>query len=172
MTCRQPHRTVRQFGHDPEATGVLKVFFSVWALLLGVLLLMVGNGMQGTLLGIRGQIEGFSTFELSVVMSGYFAGFLIGSQLAPELIRRVGHIRVFAALASLVSAILILFPSITEPWAWIFLRVAFGFCFSGVYVTAESWLNNAVSNENRGRALSLYLIVQMAGIVAARRAFC
>lgn len=147
---------------------MLKVLGSVWALLLGMLLLMIGNGMQSTLIGIRGGLEGFSTFELSVVMSGYFAGFLLGSRLAPTMIRRVGHVRVFAALASMVSAILILYPSITAPWAWLILRIAFGFCFSGVYVTAESWLNNAVDNENRGRALSLYLIVQMGGLAAAQ----
>ncbi len=147
---------------------MIQVLGSTWALLLGLMLLMLGNGMQGTLLGIRGAIEGFSTFELSIVMSGYFVGFLAGSQLTPILIRRVGHVRVFAALASMVSAILILFPAITIPWAWVLLRVAFGFCFSGVYVTAESWLNNSVSNENRGKALSLYVLVQMLGIVAAQ----
>lgn len=147
---------------------MISVFGSTWALLTGMMLLMVGNGMQGTLLGIRGAIEGFTTFELSVVMSSYFVGFLAGSRLTPVLIRRVGHVRVFAALASLVSAILILFPAITIPWAWVLLRLAFGFCFSGVYVTAESWLNNSVSNENRGKALSLYMIVQMAGVVAAQ----
>lgn len=139
-----------------------------WALLLGMMLLMVGNGIQGTLLGIRGAIEGFNTFEMSLVMSAYFVGFLGGSRYTPDLIRRVGHVRVFAALGSLVSAVLILFPSVTEPWAWITLRVLVGFCFSGVYVTAESWLNNATSNENRGKALSLYMIVQMAGIVTAQ----
>ncbi|MBV1902720.1 MAG: MFS transporter [Marinosulfonomonas sp.] len=139
-----------------------------WALLLGMLLLMVGNGVQGTLLGIRGNIEGFSTLEMSIVMSAYFAGFFGGSRVAPELIRRVGHVRVFAALGSFISAVLILYPSITEPWAWALLRVIIGFCFSGVYVTAESWLNHAATNENRGQTLSLYMIVQMAGVVAAQ----
>jgi len=139
-----------------------------WALLLGMFLLMVGNGLQGTLLGVRGAIEGFSTLEMSLVMSAYFAGFLGGSQIAPELIRRVGHVRVFAALASFISAVLILYPTITNPVVWILLRVAIGFCFSGVYVTAESWLNHAASNENRGQALSLYMIVQMGGIVSAQ----
>ena len=129
---------------------------------------MLGNGMQGTLLGIRGALEDFSTFEMSMVMSAYFLGFFGGSKLAPGMIRRVGHIRVFAALGSFISAILILFPSITDPWVWMLLRVAIGFCFSGVYVTAESWLNNAATNENRGKSLSLYLIVQMLGIIAAQ----
>jgi len=133
-----------------------------------MLLLMVGNGIQGTLLGIRGGIEGFSTFEMSIIMSAYFLGFLGGSRLAPALIRRVGHVRVFAALASLISAILILYPALTDPISWTLGRVLIGFCFSGVYVTAESWLNNAATNETRGQALSLYMITQMAGIVSAQ----
>ncbi|MCE8470708.1 MFS transporter, partial [Rhodovulum sulfidophilum] len=90
---------------------MFKVLASSWALLLGILLLMVGNGIQGTLLGIRGGIEGFSTYEMSMVMSAYFLGFLGGSRLAPEMIRRVGHIRVFAALGSFISAVLILYPA-------------------------------------------------------------
>ena len=147
---------------------MLQVVGSAWALLLGMLLLMVGNGLQGSLIGIRGAIENFSTGQLAVITSAYFIGFLFGSRMAPGLIRRVGHVRVFAALGSFISAVLILYPTITEPWAWILLRVVFGFSFSGVYVTAESWLNNASSNENRGKALSLYMIVQMLGIVSSQ----
>ncbi|MGR3434419.1 MAG: MFS transporter [Shimia sp.] len=147
---------------------MVQVISSAWALLLGMMLLMVGNGLQGSLLGIRGDIEGFSTLEMSVVMSAYFAGFLGGSRLAPEMIRRVGHVRVFAALGSMISAVLIFFPALTEPWAWTLGRVVIGFCFSGVYVTAESWLNNATTTENRGQALSLYMIVQMTGVVLAQ----
>ncbi|MEL6608521.1 MAG: MFS transporter [Pseudomonadota bacterium] len=145
-----------------------QVVKSAWALLLGMGLLMVGNGMQGTLLGLRGAIEGFSTFEMSLVMSAYFAGFLGGSRVTPDLIRRVGHVRVFAALGSLISAVLILYPTLADPISWTLGRVVIGFCFSGVYVTAESWLNNATTSENRGQALSLYMIVQMLGIVAAQ----
>mgnify|MGYP000111983306 CR=1 FL=1 len=147
---------------------MLQVLTSAWALLLGMMLLMVGNGLQGTLLGVRGEIEGFSTFHMSVVMSAYFVGFLGGSRLAPELIRRVGHVRVFAALASFISAVMILYPAFTDPIAWSIGRVFIGFCFSGVYVTAESWLNNAANNENRGQALSLYMIVQMVGVVSSQ----
>lgn len=147
---------------------MIQVLGSSWALLLGMLLLMVGNGLQSTLLGVRGAIEGFSTFEMSIVMSAYFVGFLGGSRLAPELIRRVGHVRVFAALASFISAILILYPVLAHPVSWTLGRVLIGFCFSGVYVTAESWLNNSASNANRGKALSVYMVVQMAGVVAAQ----
>ncbi|MGI3164488.1 MFS transporter [Pseudooceanicola sp. 200-1SW] len=147
---------------------MLQVLGSAWALLLGLTLLMLGNGLQGTLLGVRGEIEGFSTFEMSVVMSAYFAGFLGGSRLAPEMIRRVGHVRVFAALGSFISAVLILYPAWANPWAWTAERMIIGFCFSGVYVTAESWLNNAATNENRGKALALYALVQVIGIMAAQ----
>ncbi len=150
---------------------MIAVIRNSWALLLGITLLMVGNGIQGTLLGVRGEIEGFSTGSMSVVMSAYFAGFLLGSQLVPGMIRRVGHVRVFAFLGSLASAGLILFPAITEPVVWIGLRFLLGFCFCGVYIVSESWLNNSTTNETRGRALSIYMIAQMAGIVAAQAIF-
>ncbi|MGR3498325.1 MAG: MFS transporter [Limimaricola soesokkakensis] len=147
---------------------MIQVLGSSWALLLGMFMLMIGNGLQGTLLGLRGEVEGFSTLEMSVIMSAYFAGFLFASRYAPMMIRRVGHVRVFAALGSTISAVLILYPALAEPWAWTLGRVAIGFCFCGVYITAESWLNDAASNEHRGKALSLYMIVQMAGIVMAQ----
>ncbi|PYE85796.1 MFS transporter [Pseudoroseicyclus aestuarii] len=147
---------------------MLQVIGSSWALLIGMFMLMIGNGVQGTLLGLRGPLEGFSTGEMSVVMSAYFGGFLIAARYAPRMIRRVGHVRVFAALGSTISAILILYPALTEPWAWALGRLAIGFCFCGVYITAESWLNDASDNTNRGKALSLYMLVQMAGIVTAQ----
>jgi Arabinose efflux permease len=147
---------------------MLTVLRTTWPLLLGILLLLVGNGMQGTLLGIRGGIEGFSTYQMSIVMSGYFVGFLFGSQMTPIMIRRVGHVRVFAALGSLISAILILYAAIPDWLAWTLMRVVMGFCFSGVYITAESWLNASSTNETRGQALSAYMIAQMVGIITAQ----
>ena len=147
---------------------MIQVLGSSWALLIGMFMLMIGNGLQGTLLGLRGDIEGFSTLEMSIVISAYFLGFLFASRLAPLFIQRVGHVRVFAALGSTISAILILYPALAEPWAWTLGRIIIGFCFCGVYITAESWLNDAADNENRGKALSLYMLVQMAGIVAGQ----
>ena len=147
---------------------MFQVMGASWALFLGMFMLMIGNGLQGTLLGLRGDMEGFSTFALSVVMSAYFVGFLFSSQLTPKLIGRVGHVRVFAALGSTISAVLIMYPMLVDPWVWTFGRVVIGFCFCGVYVTAESWLNDASTNETRGQALSLYLMVQRAGRGAAQ----
>jgi MFS family permease len=147
---------------------MLKVLAHSWPLLMGVMLLMVGNGVQGTLLGIRGNVEGFSTYELSYVMSAYFVGFLFGSWAAPGMIRRVGHVRVFAALGSFISAILVLYPVMPDWIAWSVLRIMAGFCFSGIYITAESWINNTATNETRGQALSAYMIVQMLGIIASQ----
>jgi MFS family permease len=147
---------------------MLKVLAHSWPLLMGVMLLMVGNGIQGTLLGIRGDIEGFSTYQLSYVMSAYFVGFLFGSWAAPRMIRRVGHVRVFAALGSFISAILVLYPVMPDWIAWSVLRILAGFCFSGIYITAESWINNTATNDTRGQALSAYMIVQMLGIIASQ----
>ncbi len=147
---------------------MIKVLSGVWALLLGIVLIMLGNGMHFTLIGLRGGIEGFSATELAIVTSGYFMGFLSGARLTPLLIQRVGHVRVFAALGSFMSAGLIAFPLLTEPWAWTVLRLLVGFCMSGIYVAAESWLNAAATNETRGKVLSAYMIAQTLGIIGAQ----
>ncbi|QFT63357.1 Cyanate permease [Roseivivax halotolerans] len=147
---------------------MIQVLNSSWALLLGMTLVMVGNGLQGSLLGVRGAAEGFSPFMMSIIMAAYFLGFIIASQTAPRMIQRVGHVRVFAALGSIISAVLILFPALPYAPFWIAGRIVLGFAFCSLYVTAESWLNNSATNETRGQALSLYMIVQMAGIIAAQ----
>jgi MFS family permease len=147
---------------------MIAVLSNAWALLLGILFLLIGNGLQGTLLGIRGAIEGFDAATMSVVMSAYYLGFLAGSRGASELIRRVGHVRVFAALASLISAAFILYVAAPNWIVWALMRLGVGFCFAGVYVVAESWLNDSATNETRGQALSAYMIVQSLGIISAQ----
>ncbi|MEQ8365276.1 MAG: MFS transporter [Roseicyclus sp.] len=147
---------------------MIYVLRTSWALLLGMFLLQIGNGLQGSLMGVRGALEGFSTFELSLIGSAYFIGFLGGSQLAPKFIAKVGHVRVFAALGSLISAVIISYPIISDPYVWMALRVIIGFSLSGVYVTAESWLNDSATNETRGQSLSAYMLMQMFGLVAAQ----
>jgi MFS family permease len=133
---------------------MIKVLSGVWALFLGIVFIMLGNGMHFTLIGLRGGIEGFTAAELAIVTSGYFSGFLSGARFTPLLIRRVGHVRVFMALGSFMSAGFLAFPLLTEPWAWTVLRLLVGFCMSGIYVAAESWLNNASTHETHGKVLS------------------
>jgi MFS family permease len=147
---------------------MLTLLRDTWALLFGMMLLMLGNGLQGSLLGVRGGIEGFSASEMSVVMSGFFLGFLLSSRATPGMIRRVGHVRVFAAMGSIISAMFILYAAFPNVWAWAVMRVVVGACFASVYVVAESWLNDAATNETRGKALSLYMIVQLTGFIAAQ----
>lgn len=146
----------------------MQVFRGITALLVGVVLIMLGNGMQFTLMGLRGDIEGFSAFELGIITSGYFAGFLLGARYTPILIKRVGHARVFGALGGLMSAALIAFPLFSDPWSWTALRVLVGFCMSGIYVTAESWLNAQSTNETRGKVLAVYMLCQTVGIIGAQ----
>jgi len=133
--------------------------WSVWALLLGMGMLMLGNGMQGTLLGLRASEEGFSGTVTGLVMSGYFAGFLGGAWLAPLVIRRVGHVRVFAAMASLASVAILVHAMLVTPAVWGAMRILTGFAYSALYIVTESWLNDRATNETRGRLLSIYLVV-------------
>ncbi|MBC6440301.1 MAG: MFS transporter [Rhodospirillales bacterium] len=144
---------------------MIAAIVSVWALLVGIGLLMVGSGLQGSLLGIRASAEGFSVLVTGLVMSSYFAGFVLGSLATPRLIRRVGHIRVFGALTSLASITALLHATFVDPIVWGFLRVMTGFCYIGLFIVAESWLNDRSTNETRGRLLSLYMIV-MTGSMA------
>jgi MFS family permease len=135
-----------------------------WAILLGIGFMMLANGLQGTLLGVRASIEGFSTFSTGIMMSGYFIGMFIGSFLAPFLVRRVGHIRVFSALASL-SSISILFHGVyIDPGVWMIMRIITGISFAGFYVVTESWLNDRASNETRGKVLSIYMLIVTGGM--------
>ena len=137
-------------------------------LLIGIFFIMLGNGMHFTLVGLRGDIENFSAGALAIVTSAYFGGFLLGARTTPKLIQRVGHIRVFAAVGSFLSAGLIALPLVVDPWVWTLLRALIGFCMAGIYVTAESWLNAEATNENRGTILSIYMIAQTLGMISAQ----
>ncbi|MCP4486809.1 MAG: MFS transporter [Gammaproteobacteria bacterium] len=141
---------------------------SSWALLLGFGVLMLGDGLQGTLLAVRADIEGFSATITGLVMSAFYAGFLLGSILNPKITAKVGHIRVFAALAALASASILVHALFIDVYAWIALRLLSGFCFAGLYIVAESWLNDRATNETRGKLLSLYMVVTYLGVGAGQ----
>ena len=143
---------------------MLSAISSCWALLLGIALIMIGNGLQGTLLGLRATLEGFGTTVTGLVMTGYFLGFFAGSTIVPTLVSRVGHIRVFAALASIASGAVLLHSIFVEPVSWGIFRLVTGFCYAGLYIVAESWLNDAATNETRGQLLSIYMVTVLGGM--------
>lgn len=141
---------------------------SAWALLFGLGLLMLGNGLQGTLLGVRASLEGFTTQTTGLVMTGYYVGFLVGSIICPKLVKNVGHIRVFAALASILSAAMLLHSLFVEPITWLAIRLVNGFAIAGLYIVVESWLNDAATNRTRGRLLSIYMVIVLGGMAAGQ----
>ena len=137
---------------------------ATWALLVGIGFMMLGNGLQGTLLGLRATMEGFPTFITGVMMSGYFVGIFIGSVFAPRLVGRVGHVRVFAALASAASIAILIHGLYVHPVTWTCMRLITGFSYAGLYVVTESWLNDRASNETRGKLLSVYMVIVTLGL--------
>jgi len=131
------------------------------ALLLGVFAMNLGFSLQATVLGVRAGLEGFPVALTGFVMAMYYLGYVGGSVFAPKLVQKVGHIRVFAALASLASTSALLHALFVSPISWGILRVMTGFCVAGLVVVAESWLNNASANSQRGGILSIYMVVAL-----------
>lgn len=138
------------------------------ALFLSMCLLGLGNGLGTSLLGIRSTIEGFSDLETGIALSGFYVGFLAGSRFVGNLLANVGHIRVFAGLAAVISSVILAHSLFLSPPVWFILRFAAGFCMSGIYITADSWLNNQVNNHNRGRILGIYMMMGMGGAAAGQ----
>lgn len=137
---------------------------SVWVLLLGVAILSLGHGLHGSLVGVRASAENFDAATTGLIMSGYFAGLLLSSIVTPRIVQSVGHIRVFAAFASVVSTAVLLIPLWVEPAWWFLMRFVAGLCTSGLFIVCESWLNSASTNKNRGQLLSVYMIITYAAM--------
>ncbi len=130
---------------------------------------MLGNGLQGSLIGIRSENADFSDLSIGLIMSAYFLGILIGSPSASRALRSVGHIRVFAALASIASAAALAYLLAVHPVTWTLMRFATGFCMAGLYVVAESWINDMATNATRGRMLAVYMVVSMGGFAGGQQ---
>jgi MFS family permease len=136
-----------------------KVLKNSWALFLGMGALMLAYGFQGSLLGVRAVKEEFSLTATGFMMSGYFVGYFIGAKTIPQIISRVGHIRVFAAFASIASLVVLIHAVYVSPFVWFLLRVLTGISMVSIYTVAESWLNDRASNKNRGSVLSVYMVI-------------
>ncbi len=139
-----------------------------WPLLLGMGVLMLGAGLQSTLLGVRATLEAFPTAAIGIVMSCYYVGFLFGTTIAPRLIQHVGHVRVFAAFAAVAAAATLFQAVFVHPAPWAVMRLLTGMCFAGIYVVAESWLNDRATQATRSRLLAIYMVVLYVGLGAAQ----
>jgi MFS family permease len=137
---------------------------TTWPLLLGMGILMLGAGLQGTLVGVRATLEGYPTPVIGAIMSCYYVGYLVGTVTAPRMLHRIGHIRVFAALASIASITILVQGAFVHPLGWAAMRLLTGWCFAGIYVVAESWLNDRACCATRGRLMAFYMAVLYVGL--------
>lgn len=147
---------------------MIQVIAPVGALLASVALLLMGNGLQGTLLPVRAEIEAFGPVAIGLMGSSYYLGFALGCLYGPVVVGRVGHIRTFTAAAALASTVALAHALMTVPWAWWPLRAITGFAFAILYMVIESWLNERATNQTRGSVMSLYTIINLTVIMAGQ----
>tara|TARA_B100002051_G_scaffold49092_1_gene43796 strand:+ start:3069 stop:4358 length:1290 start_codon:yes stop_codon:yes gene_type:complete len=136
-----------------------KLFKNSWALFTGYGIMMIAHGFQGNLLGVRAVIENFNFISTGTMMSGYFIGYFIGANVVPNLVQKVGHIRVFAAFASTASLSILIHAVFVDPVVWICGRFLTGFSVIGIFIVVESWLNDRANNRTRGQVLSIYMVI-------------
>ena len=134
---------------------------SIFSLLLGLGIILIGSGFLGTLLGLRAVLENFSEVVIGLIMSAYFLGFIAGAYVCPPIINRVGHIRAFAVMATVASSAILMHAIVINPWTWVALRLITGICSVGLYMVIESWLNAQSSNQQRGQVFAVYMTVNM-----------
>ena len=143
---------------------MVKIIKNSWALFTGFGIIVISHGFQGNLLGIRSVIENFNFIATGIMMSAYFVGFFIGATVVPKLVTKVGHIRVFAAFASMASLSSLIHVVLVDPYVWILARFLTGFSMIGIFIIVESWLNDRANNKTRGKVLSLYMLITYVGM--------
>ena len=143
---------------------MFKVLKNSWALFTGIGIVMIAHGLQGNLMGVRAVIENFNVVTTGIFMSGYYVGYFLGSYSAPKLVAKVGHIRVFAAFASMASLSVLIVAVFVNPVVWTFARFITGLSLVSCYIVAESWLNDRATNRTRGKILSAYMITLFTGL--------
>ncbi len=143
----------------PPPLPQLSIAVATWGLFAGLSFLLAGVGLYATLVGVRAELEEFNTAAIGIIGASYYAGFVIGSRVALNVVGTVGHIRVYGALCALLGATTLLSGLIVHPVMWVALRLLSGAAIAGVFVVAESWLNQLASNQNRARVLATYAMV-------------
>lgn len=137
-------------------------------LLIAAAILLGGNGLQGTLIALRGAQEGFTAASIGLMGTAYFAGFLIGCVVVVPILRSVGHIRAFSALAAMGASGTLLMALMIDPTMWTIIRFVSGFCFAGLFTVIESWINSGVANQDRARVLAIYRIVDLCAVTGSQ----
>ena len=143
---------------------MVKLLKNSWALFAGYFVLIIAHGFQGNLLGVRSVIEEFNFIATGTMMSGYIVGYFTGANTVPKLVGKVGHIRVFAAFASMASLSILIHAVFVDPIIWTFARFITGFSLVGIFIVMESWLNDRANNRTRGQLLSIYMFITLIGI--------
>jgi len=159
MTNSDPAVAARQGGiaESTAAGGTMTVVHSVLVLFVAVFLMMAASGPLATTISLRLEAARLPSVVIGVVMAGYYAGLTLGALFAHRMIRRAGHIRTFAAFASILSGTSLIYALRLDPFLWGCLRLAEGFCMAGVFVCIESWLNDSATAETRGNVMALYM---------------
>jgi MFS family permease len=136
---------------------------TIWPLMVAILLMSIGNGLQGSLIGVQAAVANFSSTTTGIIASGFSLGLFLSALFTPNIVRAVGHIRVFAAYASVLSTAVLLIPVYVDPVWWFLMRTLIGFCAAGLAIVVETWLNEGSTNETRGTMLSLYMVIFYTG---------
>lgn len=142
---------------------MMSAITSIRSLLLAIFALMAGAGFLATLVSIRLDAAGASAMTIGLVSTCYFVGLTVGALRVGAIIQRVGHIRMFAAVVSVLSASTLVYALHRDPWLWAGLRLLDGLCIAGVFVCLESWLNERAEPADRGMVLAAYMIALYAG---------
>lgn len=147
--------------HSCYDRTMLHIAISIFSLLLASAILLLGVGLQGTLIALRAGVEGFSVETTGMVMAAYFIGYALGTRICPSLIRQFGHIRTYAILATIASAVAVAYPLVPSPLTWFVLRVVTGISMVGLFIVIESWLNEVAPGESRGRFFAVYMLITL-----------
>ena len=144
----------------------MKQFLPISALLLGSAFLLFAGGINGLILPVRGNHEGFSSASLGLLGTGWALGYVAGCMITASVVSRVGHIRAFSSLSAIAAVSMLGSAILVDPWAWVILRGLCGFCFAGAAMIVESWLNERTDPSSRGRVFGVYTMVNLGATTA------
>ncbi|MEM0899676.1 MAG: MFS transporter [Pseudomonadota bacterium] len=147
---------------------MLRQLSSVWGLLLSTFFMLAATGLSFVVVPLRAQLEGWSPTTIGFFGAAYAAGFMAGCFFTPKLVLRVGHVRVYAVLSAVLCMSVLLHSVYVNVPIWLVARALGGFALAGVYMVVESWLNEQATNETRGSVFSIYMIVNMVGLVSGQ----